>query len=587
MASSNRNESSFSSSARPGVPAAADARRSTGALLLFLAFVCCVLLGMLSIFATFLPVIHAHSHSSADCDHGGDGVAGGFWAKFPVTAAELFHSPALVVVWIFVFMTLVASLLFVRGLWRRPAAVAMHLGAILILGGSMWSSPRGHLAASVWVSKLPALATWIDGGRVPRGVMVVHEGVAESHVRLRDATRVELPFTVRLRDFRMEYYGPWELHAAVPVLGRAADGSAKVVIEDRRLDWQIGQPLNLPESHYTITPVAFLPHARLVWPDDVPADLLIMGPGVAITLPAQSGRRASFTLPAGEAGPGGYVNPLLPKAAATITIDRLINTADPHSPLAPSVDAEETFALLATLEFSDGPTRRLVFSPQSPREDRGVTYAVAIRRPQYVADPTSDLPAMDLKLTSPDLPGGTMRFGHFLDATGTFRGMPPMDVPMTDADVHAFLDDPDAPDIEGIRLFFVEPPVKGFFSDVEIIEDGQVVKRATIAVNRPLHHRGYHFYQMDWDKERHAYTVLGVVSDQGLWAVLAGFGLMLLGVFWRYWFSPTVGYFRRRDAGILPASGVEDDLASSSGQSHGAHNAGETPASRDDVAEGR
>jgi len=527
-----------------------------------LAVACCLLLGLLSIFATFLPAIHAHTSPDVsahghvhgpDCDHDHDHGAAHtaddaahaddatptVWSRLPATAAELFHSPVLVVVWIFVFMALVTSLLFTRGILRRPAGLAMHVGALLILGGSMWSSPRGHLLANLWTERHPGLASWIDGDRVPRGVMIVHEGLAEN--RLLTAETATLPFHVRLQKFRMDYYGPWELHAAVPVLRQAADGRQTVVFEDRTLDWQLDQPLSLPECLLTLTPREFLPRARQTWPDGVPADLWIMGPDVHLCIPTTFGRRASFALPAVAAGAADAANPLLPGPAVMVTVDAFIedgHTTDPADPT--------DLALRITLEYSDGPARRMLVTSRHPREDRGVTYVLEPRELEYVADPDGSLPAMDLEFSLPGEPRSmSVRVGQFRDAAGELRGKPLPGLPMKH---------PPAPgDAGAIHLFFVEPPVKGFFSDVEIIEDGRVVKQATIAVNHPLYYKGYHLHQMDWDKDRHAYTVLSVVSARGLWAVWTGFGLMTLAVFGKYWLAPAVGYFRRRGEGILPA----------------------------------
>ena len=491
-----------------------------------------------------------------------------------------------------------ASLLFTPRLWRRPAMLSMHLGALLILGGSLWSSPRGHRLANLWVQQHPALASWLDGGRVPKGVMIVREGETEN--RLLDPRSGQpiatLPFDVRLRKFRMDYYSQWALHAAVPTLHRDASGNETLVLENRKLDWRLHQPLDLPECRLTITPRNFLPRTRLTTPDDLPADLRIVTSDVDIRIPAQSGRQASFVLPPDTNY--GIANPLLAWQAVRVTVLRshidvegahflaAVN-GDTHRP-PPTLADSSDFALLALLEYSDGSARRLAVTSQFTREDRGAAYIVEPRDTEYVADPDGDFPAMDLEFSLPGLlEPMNLRVGQFRSTVGDFRGKPlsglPMNHPPADGDAGT------------IHLFFVEPPVKGFYSDVDILEGGAVVKQATIAVNHPLFHRGRHLLQMDWDKDNHAYTVLSVVSAQGLWAVWAGFGLMTLGVFGKFWLAPVMNYVRQRrasgpqrDAGILPAcpagvppaADVEDDLASTCGLTHGTHSAGGTPAPR-------
>lgn len=502
-------------------------------MVLGLAVVCCGLLAILSIFATLLPALRA---PNSDVPSG-----------LPATAAALFHSPVLAIVWIFIFMTLVASLLFVPGLWRRPAAVAMHLGALFVLGGALWGSPRGHWLAGMWAERAPWLRPWIGGDGVLKGVLVAHEGMTENRVRTTESAATPdapeivatLPFSVRLRDFRMEYYGPWELHAAVPVLRHDADGHAEIVYEARDLEWQLDQPLDLPESRLTVTVREFLPHTRLAWPDDVPADLCIEGPGVHVDIPALPGQRVSVPLPPVVAAdpdlPWGRHASLLSGRAVMVTINQLVNTENPRRPVTPEATGTPSLALLATLEFSDGPSRPVAVTSRGPRYDDGIAFLLAPREVEIVADGAGDLPAVDVEISRP---GGSLmqRIGQFLDTTGSPRGFPAPALPMHN---------PPAPG-EGISLFLSEPPVKGFFSNVDIIESGQVVKQATIAVNDPLWHRGYHLYQMDWDKNAHAFTVLHVVNDRGLWAVWAGLALMLLGVFGKYWFAPVMGYFRRR-----------------------------------------
>jgi hypothetical protein len=88
-------------------------------------------------------------------------------------------------------------------------------------------------------------------------------------------------------------------------------------------------------------------------------------------------------------------------------------------------------------------------------------------------------------------------------------------------------------DSGGLILGF-EAPVKNYESAVEVL-DGEEAVPQVVAVNRPLHWGGYHFYQVSYDPRGHSYTVFSVVSDSGLWAVYAGFILLVVGVFWQFW----------------------------------------------------
>ena len=82
--------------------------------------------------------------------------------------------------------------------------------------------------------------------------------------------------------------------------------------------------------------------------------------------------------------------------------------------------------------------------------------------------------------------------------------------------------------------------VKDYISELMIIsEDGLHYGPFELEVNKPLHFAGYHFYQNSYGSTGTGYfTVLGVVSDDGLWLVYAGFFLLLSGVFWHLWFRP-------------------------------------------------
>ncbi|MFA6185988.1 MAG: cytochrome c biogenesis protein ResB [Phycisphaerae bacterium] len=79
--------------------------------------------------------------------------------------------------------------------------------------------------------------------------------------------------------------------------------------------------------------------------------------------------------------------------------------------------------------------------------------------------------------------------------------------------------------------------VKGYFSDVEIIEGANVVKTASIEINKPLHYAGYHFYQFSLDENLGRYIILEIISDTGVIIVYAGFAFVCFGTFWHFWFE--------------------------------------------------
>lgn len=61
----------------------------------------------------------------------------------------------------------------------------------------------------------------------------------------------------------------------------------------------------------------------------------------------------------------------------------------------------------------------------------------------------------------------------------------------------------------------------------------------TIQVNRPLFYGGYLFYQHSWGKdEKGLYSVIGIVNNRGLSALLAGYILLVLGAAGQFWVIP-------------------------------------------------
>jgi hypothetical protein len=77
--------------------------------------------------------------------------------------------------------------------------------------------------------------------------------------------------------------------------------------------------------------------------------------------------------------------------------------------------------------------------------------------------------------------------------------------------------------------------ISDYISEVEVIKEDKVAAGKDIEVNHPLHFGGYHFYQHYYDTEGHRYTVLEVVSDNGLSPVWAGYAMLCIGVFWHLW----------------------------------------------------
>ncbi len=114
-------------------------------------------------------------------------------------AKNFFNTLPLAIYWLALILLLTVGLAVFRRLVRVPALLFIHAGCILVLLGSIWASQAGH--------KLQKKLFGID--KIPTGQMVIYEGEQENRVLLEDANQIaELPFYVRLGDFRTEYYQP-------------------------------------------------------------------------------------------------------------------------------------------------------------------------------------------------------------------------------------------------------------------------------------------------------------------------------------------------------------------------------------------
>jgi len=116
----------------------------------------------------------------------------------PKRAKEFFNSIPLAVFWLLYIIILIAGIGLFRRLLRVPALLLIHAGCIFILAGALWSSTGGH--------ELRQKLLGID--KIRTGQMVIYEGDLENLVALENNQQAKLPFSVKLKDFRIEYYKP-------------------------------------------------------------------------------------------------------------------------------------------------------------------------------------------------------------------------------------------------------------------------------------------------------------------------------------------------------------------------------------------
>lgn len=87
-----------------------------------------------------------------------------------------------------------------------------------------------------------------------------------------------------------------------------------------------------------------------------------------------------------------------------------------------------------------------------------------------------------------------------------------------------------------LKYHWASPVIKDFFSHVEVIEDGNVVKEKIVEVNHPLRHRGWSIYQSSYDPANHNWTGLEVVRDPGVPWVYSGTVLLVGALFYNIYF---------------------------------------------------
>lgn len=121
-------------------------------------------------------------------------------------AQAFFNSIPLSVYWaVFAFLLIAGVILFHR-LAHLPGLWMMHIGCLCVLAGAIWGSQAGFKIQDAL----------LDTDTLRTGHMVIYEGMASNAVETEERTIKTLPFTIRLADFRMEYYEPGLLMIQTP-----------------------------------------------------------------------------------------------------------------------------------------------------------------------------------------------------------------------------------------------------------------------------------------------------------------------------------------------------------------------------------
>lgn len=136
-------------------------------------------------------------------------------------AQEFFNRVPLAVYWMFFAALLVVALAVFPRLIRVPGLLMMHVGCVLILVGGMWGSKLGtdlqQRLSQIKLLQTNRILSYVQKHLfgvedVRQGRMVIYEGATENKV-MPEGTRdfKTLPFSLKLKDFRIEYYKPAHL----------------------------------------------------------------------------------------------------------------------------------------------------------------------------------------------------------------------------------------------------------------------------------------------------------------------------------------------------------------------------------------
>ena len=121
----------------------------------------------------------------------------------PDAAKAFFNSLPLALYWLLFILVLIAAAFIFPRLLKAPSLLLAHAGCILVIAGALYGSNAAHRIR----------ADLLGLHKIPRGMMAIYEGESENRVLLDDANSIkQLPFSIRLSDFRVEYYQPAYLY---------------------------------------------------------------------------------------------------------------------------------------------------------------------------------------------------------------------------------------------------------------------------------------------------------------------------------------------------------------------------------------
>lgn len=136
-------------------------------------------------------------------------------------ARLFFNSIPLIIYWFFLALLFFSGFVVYDKLIRQPSSLLIHAGCLFILIGAMFGSDAGHLFAK----------RFFGINKIPSGYMPILEGESENRIFAKGFEQVlgQLPFSIKLNDFRIEYYEEGE--KTIPRLNVTTSGGKQLQIE--------------------------------------------------------------------------------------------------------------------------------------------------------------------------------------------------------------------------------------------------------------------------------------------------------------------------------------------------------------------
>ena len=146
-------------------------------------------------------------------------------------ARRFFNSLPLSIYWIFFALLLIAAIVSFHRLLHVRGLFLIHLGCVVILAGALLGSRSG----------LKIQDNLFGSDTIPAGQMTILKDATDTAVELDDGVIKQLPFAIKLDNFRLEYYLPGQL------LIQSRDGVGFKISAEPGLSYDLGADLGSVE----------------------------------------------------------------------------------------------------------------------------------------------------------------------------------------------------------------------------------------------------------------------------------------------------------------------------------------------------